>query len=648
MAGGDRRAVEGVAGRDRHRARDGRRRPAIRTRRRSAAQRASQRLVEEQRVAVAQQVEEVQPRRHLAHHRLDVAHAAKAPHQLLERQRSVAVDGEHLALEDRRVGRRVAPHRVGDVGQAGGDLLQAAREDAHAVAAACGSARARRRASTPAPAGRRAPPTPRRRRRADWASIGLSGWKRRASAAASRRGIAGGQRGDAADVAQRLLGAADRRRRHAGEHGGGIEHDALLHAVAHLADDDLGQVLRLHRRRAPQQVGEQRDAPAPRARATGARRWRRTRRSTSASVSGAPAGAAASPPPPARRSPPRPPTAVSPGVPPAACNAPPHRARRRATAAGPAALGEGAPEQQAGGDLDRVRRQAAQVVGDQAGALAARRGRRQLLARAAAKRRIAPSPDFRYRSSPRGRRERVSDQAPERAVRLPRRLHRRARLRADAGGDRRALQSELARHRAQAPHQPRGRRASSAAPGITAAPSSWCRSNKRQRRGRAAAARPRRRRAADRGARECRSHHRPRGVHPPAEHLRAARRRQLDGAATASSTATTSSSRSGPSADNGETVVAVVNGEATVKRFYREKTRQDPPAARQRRHAADRRAREGLRDARRRRGGAAQVLRRASPRTVAEAAEALTDACLRGSVPRGEPSLDSTRSARVA
>jgi hypothetical protein len=95
-----------------------------------------------------------------------------------------------------------------------------------------------------------------------------------------------GECGDAADVAERLLGAADRRRRHAAECGGGVEHDALLHAVAHLADDDLGEILRLDRRAAPQQPGEAIDARAAHARPPAAAMSANASR-TSASVSAA-------------------------------------------------------------------------------------------------------------------------------------------------------------------------------------------------------------------------------------------------------------------------------------------------------------------------------------------------------------------------
>src|SRR5947199_108856 len=141
-------------------------------------------------------------------------------------------------------------------------------------------------------------------------------------------------------------------------------------------------------------------------------------------------------------------------------------------------------------------------------------------------RNIAIRLSFAYPATRGGRAD--DDQAAETAARLPAQLHRRARVRADARGDRAPLPARVAGHRAQAPAQPAAEAADQAPP-ASEPRARGDRARHRQPGGHRAAPRPGGGGRADRGGRDRGDHHAPRGDARPRRDVRAPRARRLDG-----------------------------------------------------------------------------------------------------------------------
>src|SRR5437764_92424 len=139
---------------------------------------------------------------------------------------------------------------------------------------------------------------------------------------------------------------------------------------------------------------------------------------------------------------------------------------------------------------------------------------------------IAIRLSFAYPATRGGRAD--DDQAAETAARLPAQLHRRARVRADARGDRAPLPARVAGHRAQAPAQPAAEAADQAPP-ASEPRARGDRARHRQPGGYRAAPRPGGGGRADRGGRDRGDHHAPRGDARPRRDVRAPRARRLDG-----------------------------------------------------------------------------------------------------------------------
>ena len=185
--------------------------------------------------------------------------APEAPHQLLERQRPArGVERHHLAVQDERPGRQLAPRDLDDVGQAPRDVAEAPGPDGDAVAVLVElDARAvvlvlERRAA--AVRGERLVEV--------GGQLGEHGQERHAHARGRRlqggRPAVGGEHGDGGEVAEEEEGAAGDRERRAGHQSDRLEHEALGGARAQLAGDDPREDLALARRGAHGENGEAR------------------------------------------------------------------------------------------------------------------------------------------------------------------------------------------------------------------------------------------------------------------------------------------------------------------------------------------------------------------------------------------------------
>src|SRR5438094_10528518 len=92
-------------------------------------------LVDERTPVGHEAVEEVEGKRDLAGEPLDLVDPPESPHELLEGQGPArGVERHDLAVEDVGARRQLPPRRFDDVGQARGDVGQAARPDGESLA----------------------------------------------------------------------------------------------------------------------------------------------------------------------------------------------------------------------------------------------------------------------------------------------------------------------------------------------------------------------------------------------------------------------------------------------------------------------------------------------------------------------------------